>query len=192
MPQARSPTQTPSREKYYEDENRVIYTGKKHDIVNSIKFVEWFGNSVYGGGEGAHVYKVENGELIEEAPIVSHRGEDGRFGWGVWYLPPGVYIVVDITRLNDVNVEAYPTLITLARLNALANRILKFHLFSLYRVKIDKVIVHKEPIDKAWGWRYEREPLLVEVVVDLSDVKRLIVKAKERCPECAPTPSSKR
>jgi hypothetical protein len=151
-----------------------------------------FWNSVYGGGEGTRVYKVENGELIEEALIVSHRGEDGRFGWGVWYLPPGVHIVVDITRLNDVNAEAHPTLITLTRLNALANRILKFHLFNLYRVKIDKVIVHKEPIDNAWGWRYEREPLLVEVVVDLSDVKRLIAKAKERCPECAPTSSSKR
>ncbi len=158
------------------------------EIKNSIKFAEWFWNPVYGGGEGTHVYKVENGELIEEAPIVSHRGEDGRFGWGMWYLPPGVYIVVDITRLNDVNVEAYPTLITLARLNALANRILKFHLFNLYRVKIDKLIVHKEPIDKVC----EREPLLVEVVVDLSDVKRLIAKAKERCPECTPTPSSKR
>ena len=161
------------------------------EIKNSTQFVGWFWNSVYGGGEGAHVYKVEDGELIEEVPIVSHRGEDGRFGWGVWYLPPGVYIVVDITRPNDVNVEAHPTLITLARLNALANRILKFH-FSLYRVKIDKLIVHKEPIDRTWGWRYEREPLLVEEVVDLSDVKRLIVKAKERCPECAPTPSSKR
>jgi len=33
MPQARSPTQIPSREKYYEDENRVIYTGKEHVIV---------------------------------------------------------------------------------------------------------------------------------------------------------------
>jgi len=38
MPQARSPTQIPSREKYYEDEGRVIYTGRGHVIVNSIKF----------------------------------------------------------------------------------------------------------------------------------------------------------
>jgi len=37
MPQARSPTQIPSREKYYEDEGRVIYTGRGHVIVNRIR-----------------------------------------------------------------------------------------------------------------------------------------------------------
>ena len=168
------------------------------EIKNSIQFVGWFWNSVYGGREETHVYKVENGELTEEAPIVSHRSKDGRFGWDAWCLPPGVHMVVDITRPNDVNAEAHPTLITLAnlatlaRLIALASRISRLHLFSPYRVEIDKLIVYEEPIDKVWGWRHKREPLLVEEVVDLSDVKRLIVKAKDRCPECTPTPSSKR
>ena len=155
-------------------------------IKNSIQFVGWFWNSVYGGREETHVYKVENGEPTEETPIVSHRGKDGRFGWDVWCLPPGVYMVVDITRPNDVNAEARRYLITLARLAilarliALASRILKFHLFSPYKVEIDKLIVYEEPIDKVWGWRHKREPLLVEKVVNLSDVKRLIAKAKER------------
>ena len=40
--------------------------------------------------------------------------------------------------------------------------------------------MYEEPIDKVWGWRHKREPLLVEKVVNLSDVKRLVEKAKER------------
>ena len=156
------------------------------ETKNHILFVGWFWNSVYGGREETHVYKVENGELIEKTPMISRRDEDGRFGDDVWCLPPGVYIVVDITRPNDVDVEAHPILITLARLSmlarliALARRISRFHLFSPYRVEIDKLIVYEEPIDKKWGWRHTREPLLVEKVVNLSDVKRLIAKAKVR------------
>jgi hypothetical protein len=154
------------------------------ETKNHIQFVGWFWNSVYGGREEEHVYKVDNGELIEKTPMISKRDKDGRFGWDVWCLPPGVYIVIDITRPNDVDVEKHPRLIALARLSilarliALASRILRFHLFSPYRVEIDKLIVYEEP--DAEGWRYKREPLLVEKVVNLSDVKRLIAKAKER------------
>jgi hypothetical protein len=130
------------------------YMGSEDDMV----FVGFFWDSIYGGREETHVYKVTSGELIELPPAISKRPESPRFGWDVWYLPPGMYVVVDISRPNDRE--------------------------SPYFVKIDKLIVYGKEKDKIWTWRYWREPLVVEKVMKLDDVKYLIKKAKERCAEC--------
>lgn len=69
----------------------------------SYEFQTYFRKTSYGGRDEAHVYKIENNELVEIQPALSRRSKSGRHGYDVWRLESGTYIVVYVSRPNNVN-----------------------------------------------------------------------------------------
>ena len=74
------------------------------------EFQAYFRRTRYGGRDETHVYKIENNELIEIQPTITKRSKTGRHGYDTWRLPIGTYIVVYISRSNNVN-KPYEVLI---------------------------------------------------------------------------------
>ena len=74
------------------------------------EFQTYYRRTRYGGRDETYVYKIENNELVEIQPTLSERSKTGRHGYDVWRLPAGTYIVVYVSRSNNVN-KPYEVLI---------------------------------------------------------------------------------
>jgi len=67
------------------------------------EFQTYYRRTGYGGRDETYVYKIENNELIEIRPAITRRSKTGRHGFDVWRLSAGTYIVVYVSRPNNVN-----------------------------------------------------------------------------------------
>jgi hypothetical protein len=74
------------------------------------EFQTYYRRTGYGGRDEAYVYRIENNELIEIKPALSRRSRSGRHGFDIWRLERGTYIVVYVSRSNNVN-KPYEVLI---------------------------------------------------------------------------------
>ena len=66
-------------------------------------FKAYYRRTGYGGFDKAYVYKIENNELVEIQPTLSERSKTGRHGYDTWKLGSGTYIVVYVSRSNNVD-----------------------------------------------------------------------------------------
>jgi len=69
----------------------------------SYEFQTYYRRTSYGGFDKAYVFKIENNELVEVQPTLSRRSRSGRHGFDVWRLEHGTYLVVYVSRSNNVN-----------------------------------------------------------------------------------------
>ena len=55
-----------------------------------------------GGVDVTYVFKIENDTLAEVLPKIRQRSKSGKHGEDEWWLPNGKYLVVDVSRSNNV------------------------------------------------------------------------------------------
>jgi len=67
------------------------------------EFQTYFRRTGYGGRDETYVYRIQGNELVEVEPALSRRSRSGRHGFDVWRLSTGIYLVVHISRPNNVN-----------------------------------------------------------------------------------------
>ena len=74
---------------------------QKTDQVYELR--RYFRSTSMGGVSKTMVFMVKNNnEVIEIMPRFSYRSRSRRHGEDVWYLSDGKYVVVDISRSNNV------------------------------------------------------------------------------------------
>ena len=61
-----------------------------------------FRATTYGGRDETHVFTLKENVVVEVMPTISRRSRTGRHGEDEWYLKDGKYVVVDISRGNNV------------------------------------------------------------------------------------------
>ena len=69
----------------------------------SYEFQTYYRRTSYGGFDKAYVYKIEGNEMMEIKPTIERRSRTGRHGYDTWKLGSGTYIVVYVSRSNNVN-----------------------------------------------------------------------------------------
>jgi len=113
-------------------------------------YTAYYRKTSMGGRDETWVFKVENNELVRIQPILSERSRSGNHGWDTWYLEPGMYIVIEISRSNNRK--------------------------KPYTVVVQELYVSANPqaVNRA-VWR----GLFVEEIMSLDEIDYLIEKAKE-------------